>query len=105
MPIIPYITDSYENFDALFSQAKESNVHYVLPGTLYLRGATRKVFFDFIQKEFPDLYGRLTMLYKTGGADKEYKNELYAMVNPLREKFPKSPMILVIWELIGQKNL
>lgn len=90
MPIIPYITDSYENFDALFSRAKESNVHYVLPGTLYLRGETRKVFFDFIQKEFPDLHGRLTMLYKTGGADKEYKNELYAMVNPLREKYSLS---------------
>ncbi len=87
MPIIPYLTDSYENFDSLFSRAKDSNVHYVLPGTLYLRGKTRTVFFDFIKNEVPHLYNALTALYKTGGADKEYKNCLYKTVNELREKY------------------
>lgn len=56
MPIIPYLTDNYENIDVLFNMAKDSEVHYVLPGTLYLRGKTRIVFFDFIKKEFPYLY-------------------------------------------------
>ena len=74
MPIIPYLTDSFENFDMLFSMAKDSGVHYVLPGTLYLRGKTRTVFFDFIKKELPYLYNDLVALFKTGGADKEYKN-------------------------------
>ncbi|MFZ2539044.1 MAG: radical SAM protein, partial [Oscillospiraceae bacterium] len=87
MPIIPYLTDSFENFDALCHNAKESNVHYVLPGTLYLRGQTRKVFFDFVQQSFPDLYEKLLLLYKTGGADKAYKNDLYVMVNQLREQY------------------
>ncbi len=87
MPIIPYLTDSYENFDSLFRMAKDSNVHYVLPGTLYLRGKTRTVFFDFIKKELPHLYNDLAVLYKTGGADKEYKNSLYKSVNELREKY------------------
>lgn len=86
MPIIPYLTDSYENIDTLFSYAKDSNVHYVLPGVLYLRGQTRKTFFDFILQSFPNLYEKLLALYKTGGADKSYKNNLYEMVNPLREK-------------------
>ena len=90
MPIIPYITDACENIDSLFSCAQKSNVHYVLPGTLYLRGQTRKAFFDFILKEFPDRYEKLLALYKTGGADKEYKNRLYEMVNPLREKYSLS---------------
>lgn len=86
MPIIPYLTDSFENFDMLFSMAKDSGVHYVLPGTLYLRGKTRTVFFDFIKKELPYLYNDLVALFKTGGADKEYKNSLYKIVNELREK-------------------
>jgi DNA repair photolyase len=90
MPIIPYLTDSFENFDLLFSMAKDSNVHYVLPGTLYLRGKTRTVFFDFVKKEIPHLYNDLTVLYKTGGADKEYKNSLYKMVNELRDKYELS---------------
>lgn len=87
MPIIPYLTDSFENFALLFGMAKDSDVHYVLPGTLYLRGKTRTVFFDFIKKEFPHLYNDLATLYKTGGADRKYKNSLYKTVNELREKY------------------
>lgn len=90
MPIIPYITDSYENFDAMFNLAKECEVDYVLPGTLYLRGTTRTEFFKFIQREFADLYEPLQALYKTGGAGKEYKDELYLRVNELRSKYKLS---------------
>ncbi len=87
MPIIPFLTDSYENIEALCSNAKESDVHYLLPGTLYLRGETRRVFFDFIQQSYPELYPRLLELFKTGGADKEYKNRLYLVVNELRGRY------------------
>ncbi|WP_394920377.1 radical SAM protein [uncultured Robinsoniella sp.] len=87
MPIIPYLTDSRQNVDALYEMAKESQVGYVLPGTLYLRGKTRNIFFDFISKDFPDLYEPLQALYQTGGAPKTYKNQLYQMVNELKEKY------------------
>lgn len=87
MPIIPYLTDSLENIDSLFRMAKESNVHYVLPGTLNLRGKTRTVFFDFIKREFPNLMNDLLALYKTGGVDKEYKEALYQRVNQLRDQY------------------
>jgi DNA repair photolyase len=87
MPIIPYLTDSYENLEALCANAKESGVHYLLPGVLYLRGATRKVFFYFIQQSYPELYPRLQALYKTGGADKAYKERLYLSLNELRDRY------------------
>nr|UWI51828.1 radical SAM protein [Clostridioides difficile] len=90
MPIVPYITDNFENINSLFGYAKESNVHYVLSGALYLRGITRGVFFDFIKKEFPDLFDKLSILYSTGSANKEYKNQLYKMVNQLRNKYSLS---------------
>lgn len=90
MPIIPYLTDTRENVDSLYAQAKDAQVDYVLPGTLYLRGKTRGVFFDFIKQEFPDLYGMLQALYKTGGAGKEYKDKLYLMVNELKAKYELS---------------
>ncbi|MGJ7922288.1 radical SAM protein [Neobacillus sp. LXY-4] len=90
MPIIPYITDNEENFDHLFRKASECIVHYVLPGTLYLRGHTRKHFFEFIDKEFPSESDKIKALYKTGGADKEYKNELYKMVNRIRDQYKLS---------------
>lgn len=84
MPIIPFLTDDFKNIDSLFNMAKDSDVHYVLPGTLYLRGKTRTVFFDFIKKEFPSLLNDLLEIYKTGGADKEHKNNLYKTVNELK---------------------
>jgi DNA repair photolyase len=88
MPIIPFITDSKENIEGLCSEAQMANVHYMLPGVLYLRGATRKVFFDFVEKSFPNYFEQLKQLYKTGGADKAYKEYLYGeIVNPLREKY------------------
>ncbi|MCM1991611.1 SPL family radical SAM protein [Oceanirhabdus seepicola] len=87
MPIIPYITDNYENFDKLFKFASESDVDYVLPGTLYLRGHTKIAFLNFIEKEFLHLYEPLKVLYKTGGAGKAYKDKLYLMVNELRDKY------------------
>lgn len=88
MPIIPTITDSYSNIENLCAEARNSNVHYMLPGVLYLRGKTRNVFFDFIKKEYPEKYNTLSELYKTGAADKSYKDKLYSeIVNPLREKY------------------
>jgi DNA repair photolyase len=90
MPIIPYLTDGYDNVNILYSQAKNCNVDYVLPGTLYLRGKTRSVFFDFIKKEFTNLYEPLQSLYKKGGASKEYKDKLYEMVNELKSKYSLS---------------
>lgn len=90
MPIIPYITDGEENFDKMFSLAAECGVHYVLPGTLYLRGTTRQSFMAFIDKEFPDIREAFRKLYITGGADKAYKNTLYEMVNRLRDKYSLS---------------
>jgi DNA repair photolyase len=56
MPIIPFLTDTNDNIDALYAQAAACAVDYVLPGVLYLRGKTRGVFFDFISEEFPQLY-------------------------------------------------
>lgn len=87
MPIIPFITDMENNFNEMFSRAKECGVDYVLPGTLYLRGSTRPLFLDFVEREFPTVYDNLKALYKNGGADKEYKNKLYEMVNRLRDKY------------------
>lgn len=87
MPIIPYLTDNRENVDHLYAHASESKVDYVLPGTLYLRGKTRTVFFDFIKEEFSGIYEPLQAIYIKGGASIEYKDKLYLMVNELKAKY------------------
>ncbi len=106
MPIIPFLTDSRENVEALYSKAKDSNVGYVLPGVLYLRGKTRGVFLDFIKAEFPLLYPKFIELYKRGGAGVEYKNELYKMVNEVKAKYNLScSYSKLIKEKMQQENI
>ena len=90
MPIIPLITDTEDNLKSIFALARNCNVDYVLPGTLYLRGITRSYFFGFLQNHYSELVESYRMLYKTGGVSIEYKTRLYAMVNRLREKYQLS---------------
>jgi DNA repair photolyase len=87
MPIIPFLTDNYENLDAIFKNAGDCNVDYALPGTLYLRGKTKPYFLEFIKNEFPEVFDKLSGLYKTGGSGKNYKDDLYRTVNMLRDKY------------------
>lgn len=87
MPIIPYITDNRENLEALCVNARDCGADYLLPGTLYLRGATREVFFKSMGANFPEEYPKLHVMYKTGAASKEYKDHLYEMVNELRSQY------------------
>ena len=72
---------------ALFAAGLDAGIDYVLPGALYLRGATKPAFFDFIKTSYPEKYDTLWNLYKKGGAPKEYKDELYGRLNPLRQSF------------------
>ncbi len=90
MPIIPLLTDSKLNLQTIFSQASDCGVDYLLPGTLYLRGKTRTAFFEFIAKEYPEKLNSLQMIYKTGAAGKDYKNQLYRVVNALRDSYSLS---------------
>ena len=58
-----------------------------MPGVLYLRGPTRKSFFNFIAKSYPSYYNIFKELYKKGSLDKSYKDRLYAMIHFLLKKY------------------
>ena len=87
MPVIPYISDSPENVEALYAHAAEAQVDYVVRGVLYLRGKTRGVFFDFVRREYPELLEQLTLLYRNTNLRNEYKSSLYLMMNQLKSKY------------------
>ncbi len=86
MPLMPYLTDGEGNLNAVFSQAKEARVDYLLPGLLYLRGETKQVFYQFLQKEYPNLLDEYRKLYQNGGL-KEYRKPLYEKLGIIREKY------------------
>lgn len=90
MPVLPFLTDSPGNIEKVLSLAAECKVDYVLPGILYLRGETRKHFFNFLARNFPELPDPYRQLYAKGGDDSSYKAELYEMFRPLMEKYQLS---------------
>lgn len=87
MPIIPYLTDSYENLEEIYKLASEVGVHYVLPGTLYLLGKTKSYFLNFVHDYDIDIYNNIKMLYSKGSAGKEYKDSLYKKVNEIKDEY------------------
>ena len=87
MPILPFLTDKPENLEQIISLAAECKVDYALPGILYLRGETRKHFFNFLELNFPEILDPYHKLYSKGGADRTYKAELYGVLKHLMEKY------------------
>ena len=85
MPIIPYLTDSDENLNALYSHGEDAKVSYALPGLLGLRGRTRRSFFDFIRLEYPRLDPIFRDLYREGRLDQEYRTAFYKRLAKIKK--------------------
>ncbi len=88
MPVIPYLTDTYQNLDGLFMNAQECGACYVITDILNLRGQTRKVFFEFVKNQLPNLYSKISSLYKNYFVDKEYRMQFKEKSKQLRIKYP-----------------
>lgn len=87
MPIIPYLTSAEDSLEAVFSKAKEAGADYVLTGSLNLKSATRKQFFESVKKGFPSDYAKLYALYHDRAAYIDYKEKLGATIGKLRKKY------------------
>lgn len=88
MPIIPELTDSYNNLNALYRLAKENNVNYSITSILNLRGETKTNFFNFIKNKLPHLYNKIQSHYKGAYVNSVYKKHIYNILNNLEEKYP-----------------
>lgn len=87
MPIIPFITDSAENLEALYSMGNQTGVDYAITGILNLRGETKTLFLSFIKESFPAYYDKLCNMYKSGWVGSEYKKYLYSIAIPLMRQY------------------
>ena len=87
MPIIPYLTDSYEHIDAMFKNAEKRNIHTILLGPLNLYGKTRGVFLNFIKNNYPKIYQDILAIYENGRVDRNYSRELFTKIKKIRTNY------------------
>ncbi len=87
-PIMPGITDGERQLDRLAKAARDAGALSFGGGPLFLMPAAQKVFFPFLEREFPRLAPRYRSLFeKSGYLGQEYKNALRARVERIRERY------------------
>ena len=57
-PVMPLLTDSKTNLEAVAKAASQAGAAYFGGGTLFLMPSAQQQFFPFLEKEFPSLLAR-----------------------------------------------
>ena len=85
MPIVPHLSDSVEALDDALARVKASGAHRVVYGALHLRPGVKPWFFQWLQREHPDLVPAYRGLYPGASveAPKGYRTWLAQRIRPL----------------------
>jgi DNA repair photolyase len=87
-PVMPGLTDSPKQLDALARAAKDAGAMSFGGGPLFLQPCAQKVFLPFLEREFPELAPRYRATFeKSAHLGREYKEALSARVERIRERY------------------
>lgn len=87
-PIMPGITDHERTLDRLAHASRDAGAVTFGGGPLFLMPSAQKVFFPFLEREFPDLLPRYRELYaRSAYLGHDYKDVLAARVRKIRDRY------------------
>src|SRR5579871_3780373 len=87
-PIMPGLTDSERQLDRLAKAARDAGALSFGGGPLFLMPSAQKVFFPFLEREFPELASRYRECYeKSAYLGREYKEALQQRVRRIRDRY------------------
>ncbi|KUM41041.1 Rv2578c family radical SAM protein [Arthrobacter sp. EpRS71] len=88
MPILPWLTDSDEALDSLFTELTKAGATGVTAGALYLKPGTREWYMQWLAAQHPELVGKYRRLYGQGSyASKEYRTWLTGRITFFKAKY------------------
>lgn len=88
MPIIPGISDSGENLEAVIRAAREHGAHYVNSNVLFLRDSSKEIFYRFLCQNFQELYQKYQHVFgKRSFTPARYQKDIYSLVSDLKKKY------------------
>ena len=87
-PIMPGLTDRERELDRLAKAARDAGALSFGGGPLFLMPSAQKVFFPFLEREFPELAGRYRALYERSAyLGRAYKEMLGSRVRKIRDRY------------------
>src|SRR5690606_18795303 len=69
MPVLPHLTDSVEAVDTALRRIKASGADHVIYGALHLRAGVKPWFFQWLEREHPELVSSYRGLYPGAAAE------------------------------------
>jgi DNA repair photolyase len=86
-PVVPGITDSPRDLEALVRATAEAGGKYIYANPLFLKPCSAAVFLPFLEKEFPQLVDSYRERYKDRAfLPKAYRQRLSQLMKRLRQK-------------------
>ena len=87
-PIMPLITDQQDRLDHLAKAARDNGATYFGGGVLFLMPCSRKVFFPFVEKNFPHLLRRYREKYESQAYLKgPYREMIRERIAAIRDRY------------------
>ncbi|MGA8154542.1 MAG: radical SAM protein [Terriglobales bacterium] len=87
-PVLPGITDSPRDLEALVRATADAGGKYVFANSLFLKPCSAAVFMPFLEKEFPELVESYRQLYKDRAfLSTPYRKRLSQLMARLRQKY------------------
>lgn len=89
MPVLPYLTDSTAQLDLLLRDISEAGAESVMYGALHLRSHVKPWFFEWLEREHPELVQPYRSLYPgaSSKAPQRYRLELAGRIRPLMRRY------------------
>lgn len=104
-PIIPGLTDDYENMEAVIAAAKEHGAAFVGDNVLYLKPGTKEWFMPFLRETYPHLLPQYERFYRGAYAPRRYTEEVQETVEQLRERLGMTPRHQPPRQPVGQLQM
>jgi DNA repair photolyase len=87
-PVIPGLTDSMRNLDALVRATADAGGKHIFANPLFLKPCSAAVFLPFLEKEFPQLAGDYQQRYQDRAfLPKSYGKRISQLMARLRQKY------------------
>jgi DNA repair photolyase len=89
-PILPHITDSAENIDAVVRAVREAGAENMWHNTLHLHEVTREAFFGYLRANRPELIATYASAYRGKYAAREVHHVIESRVEDAMRWIPRS---------------